>query len=268
MRTVWLLTDYGTDDPWVGVVKAVIERTAPGARVFDLTHSIPGGDIASGALRLADCAPWLPKESVAMAVVDPGVGGPRRAVAVATLDGPILVGPDNGLLDGAVSRLGGVASAVEVSASSWLPAEPSATFHGRDVFAPVTARLASGEPLQEAGGPLDPASLTVLPAPAATIEDGLVEATVAVVDRYGNLSLAASAADCRDLLAHDREVVVAAAGRSHAASVARTFGGVPAGRALVHEDADGRLAIAVNGGNAAALLGAAVGTGVTVKWGS
>ena len=268
MRTVWLLTDYGIDDPWVGVVKAVIERTAPGTRTFDLTHSIPGGDVALGAIRLADCAPWLPADAVAMAVVDPGVGGPRRAVAVATADGPLLVGPDNGLLGPAVSRLGGATSAVEVSASEWLPDEPSATFHGRDVFAPVAARLAAGEPLRSAGAPLEPSSLSVIPAPAAAIEQGVVEATVAVVDRYGNLSLAVTATECSGLLSHDRTVTVAAAGRTHPATVARTFSGVPAGTALVHEDSDGRLAIAVNGGSAAALLGATVGTGVTVEWGA
>lgn len=266
MSGVWLLTDYGLDDPWVGIVKAVIERTAPGTSVTDLTHSIPPGDVAQGATRLRDCAGWLPGASVVMAVVDPGVGGPRRAVAVRTADGPTLIGPDNGLLAWACDRLGSADEAVEISNSPWLPGDPSATFHGRDVFAPVAARLAAGANLADAGDRLDPASLVTLPEPLATIEQRSVTAVVAIIDRYGNLSLAAGADECAELLARDREVSVTVAGRTHSASVARTFSGVPAGHPLVHSDADGRLAIAVNGGSAAKLMAAEVGSVVTVEW--
>lgn len=266
MRPVWLLTDYGLDDPWVGIVKAVIESITPGATVHDLTHSIPGGDVPAGALRLADCAPWLPAESVAVAVVDPGVGGPRRAVAVATGAGPLLVGPDNGLLAAAIARLGGGARAVEISASPWLPGEPSATFHGRDVFAPVAARLAAGEDLAGAGDSIDPAGLTTLPGPQARIEPGVLTAAVAIVDRYGNLSLAIDAGSCSELLSHPHAATVTVGGRTHPARAARTFGGVPAGELLIHADADGRLGIAVNGGSAANSLRAEVGTEVTIEW--
>lgn len=266
MSSIWLLTDYGLEDPWVGMVKSVIERASPGTTVSDLTHSIPAGDVSAGATRLADCADWLPIDAIVVAVVDPGVGGPRRAVAVRSSIGPVLVGPDNGLLWPTLERLSGAAESVEISNSPWLPAPPSATFHGRDLFAPVAARLAAGRPVAEAGDRLDPDDLIRISFPEAVVEDGLVSATVAVIDRYGNVSLRLREDDCPGLFGHGGEVRVSASGRSHAATRARTFGGVPSGAMLLHLDADGRAAIAVNGGSAARELGVEAGSDVTLEW--
>ena len=153
-RPITFLSDYGLGDEFVGVVHAVIARIAPGAQVIDLTHGIPRQDVETGARVLARSLPFGPA-GVHLAVVDPEVGARRRAVALLTAEEDrLLVGPDNGLLILAADRFGGVAEAVEISASGWRLEPVSATFHGRDVFAPVAARLAAGEPLAEAGTPL------------------------------------------------------------------------------------------------------------------
>ena len=194
MRPVTLLTDYGTADEFAGVVHAVIARIAPDARVIDLGHGIRRQDVVHGALVLARTLPYAPA-GVHVAVVDPGVGGPRRAVALRTAEEDrLLVGPDNGLLLPAAARFGGVAEAVEISASPWRLEPVSATFHGRDLFAPVAARLAAGAPLADAGAPLDPADLVALELPRAEVGETVV-ATVAGVDAFGNVALHAHAAD-------------------------------------------------------------------------
>ena len=151
-RPITFLSDYGLRDEFVGVVHAVIATIAPEARVIDLSHGVPRQDVAAGARMLARSLPFAPA-GVHLAVVDPEVGARRRAVALLTAeDERMLVGPDNGLLLPAADRFGGVAEAVEISASPWRLEPVSATFHGRDVFAPVAARLAAGEPLGR-GGP-------------------------------------------------------------------------------------------------------------------
>jgi hypothetical protein len=144
------LSDYGRDDEWVGVCHGVIERIAPGARVIDVTHGIPAHAVTVAALTLRSALPYLP-HGVHLAVVDPGVGTVRRALALRCANGELLVGPDNGVLWPAARACGGIEVAVDVSESP-LRLEPvSATFHGRDLFAPVAAALAGGEPLESAG---------------------------------------------------------------------------------------------------------------------
>ncbi len=272
MRPVTLLTDYGTADEFAGVLHAVIARIAPAARVIDLGHGIRRQDVVHGALVLERTLPFAPA-GVHVAVVDPGVGGPRRAVALRTAaEDRLLVGPDNGLLMPAAARFGGVAEAVEISKSPWRLEPVSATFHGRDLFAPVAARLAAGGALAEAGDALDPAGLVALELPRATVGETVV-ATVAGVDGFGNVALHAGAADlaAAGLSPGDDARVrpVSAGGRPIAcagvvARYARTFADVGRGEALVHEDASGLVAVALNGGDAAAVLCVAAGDRVEI----
>ena len=195
-RPITFLSDYGYDDEFAGVCRAVIARIAPEARVVDLTHGIARHDIRQGAAVLANALPFAPP-GVHLAVVDPEVGTERRAVAIRVADEDrVLVGPDNGLLWPAIERLGGPREAADVSLSSFRLEPLSATFHGRDVFAPVAATLAQGATLREVGTPLAPDALTRLESSQARIEDGRTLARVAYLDGYGNavLDLARGAA--------------------------------------------------------------------------
>ncbi|KWV33951.1 SAM hydrolase/SAM-dependent halogenase family protein [Micromonospora rifamycinica] len=256
--TPWisLTTDYGLTDGFVAVCHGVIGRIAPAARVLDVTHLVPPGDVRRGAAVLAQAVPHLPY-GVHVAVVDPGVGTARRAVALVT-PGGLLVGPDNGVLPAAARALGGITSAVELTAPGWLAAEVSDTFHGRDVFAPVAARLALGGRPADAGPQVDPATLVTLPAPVSRREADGFTAEVLTVDHFGNVQLAAGA----DLLTSLPDVVEVA-GRP--AVRGRTFGDAPAGELLVLVDSAGLVAVARNGGRAVDLLGVAPGALVTVR---
>src|ERR1700742_1820839 len=155
-------SDYGPGDEYVGVVHGVIARIAPDVRIIDLGHGVPPQDVRTGARRLARALPFAPA-GVHLAVVDPGVGGARRAVALRAGD-RWLVGPDNGLLIEAAQRFGGVDEAFDIGDSPWRLEPVSNTFHGRDVFRPVAAHLALGEPPQ---APIDPAGLVRLERPVA-----------------------------------------------------------------------------------------------------
>src|ERR671932_2824917 len=184
-RPITFLSDYGLADEFVGVVHSVIARLCPEARVIDLGHGIARQNVLAGALALERALPFAPP-GVHLAVVDPEVGARRRAVALRTAaEDRLLVGPDNGLLLPAAERFGGVAEAVEISHSPWRLEPVSATFHGRDLFAPVAARLAGGEALADAGTPLAPDELVGLELPRPRQEDGALVAHVTVVDGYG-----------------------------------------------------------------------------------
>jgi S-adenosyl-L-methionine hydrolase (adenosine-forming) len=265
-RPITFLSDYGYEDEFAGVCRAVIARIAPDAPVIDLTHGIPRHAVERGAAVLANALPYAP-DGIHLAVVDPGVGSPRRAVAVRVeSEDRILVGPDNGLLWPAIERLGGPADAVDVSLSD-LRLEPiSATFHGRDVFAPVAAHLARGTSLAEAGEAIAPDSLVRIEAPEPSIEGDRVTAHVVAVDHFGNAAL--DLAD-RHLplsgLRMGRMVSVDVGGNSRDAVFALTFADVPNGALLLYEDSSGSVALAVNRGNAAAELGLEPGAEVTLR---
>src|SRR5262245_27042903 len=157
--TISFLSDYGRVDEFVGVVHSVIRSIAPHATVVDLTHDIPAYDVRAGGLALARSAAYL-CPGVVVAVVDPGVGGPRRAVAVEVGEGSsVLVGPDNGLLAPAVALCGGAEWVVSLENPDYQLEAPGATFAGRDVFAPAAAHLANGVPLLELGPALEPSAL-------------------------------------------------------------------------------------------------------------
>jgi S-adenosyl-L-methionine hydrolase (adenosine-forming) len=256
-RPVTFLSDYGTSDEFAGVVRAVIHRITPTAVVIDLGHGVPRQDVAAGARVLARVLPYT-APGVHLAVVDPEVGARRRAVALRVEeDDRLLVGPDNGLLLPAAERFGGVAEAVDVSASPWRLQPVSATFHGRDVFAPVAARLAAGDALGDAGTPLDPDDLVRVELSRARVEEGALIARVIDIDVYGNLALDADHRDVkRAELKIGGRVAVRFGTRKAPGVLARTFADVQAGALLVYQDAGGSLAVAVNGGDARALFGA------------
>jgi S-adenosylmethionine hydrolase len=257
---ITFLTDYGLSDPFVGVCHAVIAQRCPEARVIDLSHGIPPQDIRAGASVLARSLPFLPA-GVLLAVVDPGVGGARRGIAIRAAGGQqLFVGPDNGLLWPAVDAAGGVQAAVDLAGSPCALRPVSATFHGRDVFAPVAAALADGTPLERVGTPVDPASLVTLEPLRAQVEHQVLRVPVVAVDRFGNLELAAVPSDLTAAgLAGVEQVAVQTAGGSAPVRRGRTFSDVPAGELLLYEDSGGALSVAVSAGSAAGRL--AVGPG-------
>jgi S-adenosylmethionine hydrolase len=262
---ITFLSDYGLVDPFVGVCHGVIATICPQARVIDLTHGIARHDVRAGAITLADAMAYLPP-GIHLAVVDPDVGGRRRAVALALGDGRRLVGPDNGLLSLAAAAGGGVDAAVEISGSP-LRLEPvSATFHGRDIFAPVAAHLAAGVALADAGDALDPSVLVALELPAPRwSSDGTLTVHVRQVDRFGNVQLDGGAAEIAAGIAAGRPAIGGApllqlpGGRAEPVRHVVTFADVGPGELLLYLDADRRLAIAVSHGDAAARLGLAAG---------
>lgn len=248
------LSDYGLRDEFVGVCHGVIAAILPDARVIDLTHGIERHDVRAGALTLRRALPHLPP-GVHLAVVDPEVGSRRRAVAVRCAEGGrILVGPDNGLLMPAAERFGGVLEAVDIGSSPLRSEHVSATFHGRDVFAPVAAHLAAGTPLHEAGTPLETAELQPLDLPRPELRDGAVLAHVLSVDGFGNLGLDATHAD---LSASRLRLGRPLTANGRPATFASTFADVAPGAIVLYEDPDRMLALAVNRGSAAATLGVA-----------
>jgi S-adenosylmethionine hydrolase len=263
-RPITILSDYGLGDEFVGVVHGVIAGICPEARVIDISHGVPRQDVQAGALMLARALPYLPA-GVHLAVVDPEVGARRRAVALRSGD-RLLVGPDNGLLIAAAERFGGVDEAVDISASPWRLEPVSATFHGRDVFAPVAARLACGAPLASAGPPLEAGELVAFEHSRPRQEADALVTHVVGTDTYGNVMTDAAHGDLleRGLRLGD-PIAARAEARRVRGVVARTFSDVGAGALLVYEDAGGSLALAVNGGNAAALLGVRAGDEVRLE---
>ncbi|MEA2182243.1 MAG: hypothetical protein QOF69_1428 [Solirubrobacteraceae bacterium] len=254
MRTVTFLSDYGLDDDFVGVCHGVIARIAPDVRVIDVTHGIARHDVRAGALVLRRALPYMPA-GVHLAVVDPGVGATRRAVALrCAKEERLLVGPDNGLLMAAAAGFGGVVEAADVGRSPLRLQPLSMSFHGRDVFAPMAAHLAAGISLGEVGEPLDPGELVELELPRARLEDGCVVAHVVQADRYGNVMLDV---EHEELAGSGLKLGHAVTVNGERALYATTFADVPAGGLLLYEDGYRTPAIAVNRGSALAQLGLA-----------
>jgi hypothetical protein len=253
------MSDYGLDDDFVGICHGVMARICPEARVIDLTHGVPRHNIRAGAVILAESLGYVPV-GVHLAVVDPDVGAERRAVALGLADERVLVGPDNGLLWLAAEAGGGIATAVDIARSRFRLEPVAATFHGRDIFAPVAARLAAGAPLTEAGDPLDPTELVQVVLQKVGHEDGALIAHVRYVDRFGNLQLDAGHEDLADsgLKLGRRAIIRLADGAMHTVTYVRTFADVAPEQPLLYEDAARRLSVAVNHGDAAAWLAVGV----------
>ncbi|MCU1396936.1 MAG: hypothetical protein JWN62_45, partial [Acidimicrobiales bacterium] len=183
------LTDYGTVDEFVGVVKSVIRDIAHDVMVIDLTHEVPPFDIRAGSLTLARCISYVPA-GVVLAVVDPAVGTDRRCVAIEVADGDgVLVGPDNGLLAPAVAMAGGAGRCVVLSNPEYQLTAPGATFAGRDIFGPAAAHLCNGVDLYELGDPIEADLLLPGVIPLPREEKGAVVAEVLWIDRFGNCQL-------------------------------------------------------------------------------
>jgi S-adenosylmethionine hydrolase len=232
----------------------------------DIGHGVPPGDVRRGAVMLLDALPHAPA-GVHLAVVDPGVGSARRPVAVRVAEEDrILVGPDNGLLWPAAERLGGAREAVDLARSPFRLEPVSATFHGRDLFAPVAAGLARGAALGKAGDAIEPGLLHRLELPEARIEPDRVITEVLYLDRFGNAILAVGADRLSDPHRVGDRVAVSLGASELEAAFGTTFGDVAEGEVLVYPDSSGRLAIAVNRGSAAAELGARPGDEAVVSF--
>jgi S-adenosylmethionine hydrolase len=254
-RPISFLSDYGHRDEFVGVCHGVIAGIAPEARVIDITHGIVRHAVRQGAVVLANALPFMPA-GVHLAIVDPGVGSARRPVAVRLGDGDrIMVGPDNGLLSLACAQLGGAREAVELTTSPMRLEPVTATFHGRDLFAPVAAHLAVGASLPEAGEPIDPASLTRIELPEARIYPERIVAHVLYVDGFGNLALNLTHGQLAStFLRLGNRVAVAASRSSVTVTFGTTFADVGVGQGIMYEDSSRSLALAVNRESAAELL--------------
>ena len=247
------LSDFGLRDDFVGTCHGVIASIAPDARVIDLTHGIAPQAVLQGALVLRNTTPYVPA-GVHLAVVDPGVGTARRAIALKTTEEDrILVGPDNGLLSLAAQRFGGIAEVVDVTRSPHRLEPVSATFHGRDLFAPVAAALAAGAELAAAGYPIDADEIVRADMPLAFLdaEAGELFAHAVGFDRFGNVMLDVEHAELTESgfrLGHGVDV------NGRAGVYATTFADVAPGELLLYEDAYRTLALAVNRGSARELL--------------
>jgi S-adenosyl-L-methionine hydrolase (adenosine-forming) len=265
---ITFLSDYGLADEFVGICHGVMAAICPEARVIDLTHGVPRHDVRAGALILRGALPFTPTGAVHLAVVDPDVGARRRAVALRAADERLLVGPDNGLLWLAAEASGGVVEAIDIARSP-LRLEPvSATFHGRDIFAPVAAYLAGGRPVSEVGEPCDPDGLVRLELPRPRFLDGgALEANAVYIDGFGNVQLNVEHEElARTALKLGRAVELELSpGTVHRATFARTFADVEPDGLLLYEDAARRLAVAVSHGDAARRLGIAVNDPVRIR---
>jgi S-adenosyl-L-methionine hydrolase (adenosine-forming) len=259
---VWFLSDYGLEDEFVGVVKAVVRAIAPDVTVGDVTHSIPPHDIRAGALALARSMQYLTLvPSVVLAVVDPGVGSDRRAVAVEAGES-VLVGPDNGLLASAVAMSGGAKRAVSLTNDEYHLPAPGPTFAGRDVFGPVAGHLCAGVDLAELGELVDPISLLPGIMPLSRQEDGAVTGEVLWVDRFGNIQLNV---DPDDLLLMDDPLLLVSGDKTRTAVRARTYSELRSGQIGLVTDSYGLVSIALDRRSAAEELRIGSGDSVTIK---
>jgi S-adenosyl-L-methionine hydrolase (adenosine-forming) len=249
------LTDYGLEDGFVAACHGVASRIVPGIRIIDITHLVPPGDVRRGAAVLAQTIPYLPT-GVHVAVVDPGVGTARRPVAIRGADGNVFIGPDNGLLSWAVAAAGGATDSYQLTNGELWLHPVSATFHGRDIFAPVAAHLARGLDITEVGDKIDLADLVSLPAPTSRVQNGEAEGEVMSVDRFGNVQLSIAASEAGRMgIGLGSNVVVRCGRRQLTLPYLETFASVAPGELVAYTDSAGLISLAVNAGDAAQQLG-------------
>jgi S-adenosylmethionine hydrolase len=262
---ITFLTDFGLQDDFVGTCHGVMRRIAPDVDVIDITHGVRPGRILQAALVLKNALPYMPA-GVHLAVVDPGVGGVRRPLALRDAEGRLYVGPDNGLLVPAAERFGGIADVRELANPKYALESVSRTFHGRDLFSPAAAHLALGVPLEELGPPVDPEALVRLELPEPEVGHSRIRATVLSVDRFGNVALNLT----RDHLEQasivpGTRVELASKGNRFFAVAARTFDDASPGDLILYEDSYRNLAVAVSRGSAAAVLGVDDGSEILIR---
>jgi S-adenosylmethionine hydrolase len=261
--TVSFLSDFGHADEFVGVVKSVIRGLAPAATVIDLTHDIAAHDIRAGSLSLARAVPYV-ASGVVLAIVDPGVGTDRRAVAIEVADGEgVFVGPDNGLLAAAVALTGGAQRCVELTDAKYHLESAGGTFAGRDVFAPVVGHLCSGVDLAELGDVIDP--ITLLPGmlPISREEGGAVVAEVLWVDHYGNVQLNVGLDELEPL--GDPVSIAFGGDKTRVVRRAAAYASVKPGDVGIVIDAYGLVSLAADRASAADALRLRQGDSVTLR---
>jgi S-adenosylmethionine hydrolase len=258
---VSLITDFGTRDPSAGIMRAVILGICPDASIIDLSHEVEKYRVRDGALLLWSAAPYLPVGSH-VAVVDPGVGTERRAVAMETARGDHLVGPDNGILLPAAARLGGIVRVHQLESPQYRLPVISSSFHGRDIFAPAAAHLAMGVPLEFLGPAVDPRSLRLLDWPEPEVHPGVLRASVIYLDSFGNAKLSALGSHLFGALGSPDlgqplyvRIIDQQGPLDLEVAWVETFGSVLPGQPLLFQDSYGRLSIAVNQGSAVNDLG-------------
>lgn len=262
-ETISFLTDYGTSDEFVGVVKSVIRSIAPSVAVIDITHDIEPHDVRAGGLALARSAQYL-APGVVLGVVDPGVATERKAIAIEVGDGQsYLVGPDNGLFAPAVSLVGGATGAVILDNADYHLPAPGPTFAGRDVFAPAAAHLCRGVPMADLGTLIDP--LRLLPGVLAVseqVDDGSIKAEILWIDRFGNAQLNV---DPDDLAGWAEHVSVEGGRTTRTAQRVLSFAEISTGSIGLLIDSYGLLSIAVDRGSAAFELQLNEGDALTLR---
>ena len=261
---VTFLSDFGLEDDFVGVCHGVIKRIAPDAEIIDISHGIAPQSILQGALVLRSTISYMP-EGIHLAVVDPGVGGKRRAVAIRCADGRHFVGPDNALLVPA-AEVGGISAVHELTSEAHRLQPVSRTFHGRDVFAPAAAHLANGVAIEELGPPVDPDTLARLTVPEPDVTGARIHAEVLYVDRFGNvqLNLGQEHLEEADILP-GRQIELVFPLESYYAVAARAFAEARHGELILYEDAYRNVAIALTDGDAASMLGTKPGDAVEIR---
>ena len=250
---ITFLSDFGLKDDFVGTCHGVMKRIAPEAQIIDITHGIPAQAVLQGALVFASTVEYMPV-GVHLAVVDPGVGGPRRPLALRDAEGRLYVGPDNGLLLPAALRAG-IAAAHELANPEYALETISRTFHGRDLFSPAAAHLAMGVPLEELGPPVDPESLVALDVPKPTLTEGGALATMLYVDSFGNIMLNLTREDVERIgIVSGTRLELEVAGERYFAIMARTFADARPGDVILYEDSYRNMSVAISRGNAARML--------------
>jgi S-adenosyl-L-methionine hydrolase (adenosine-forming) len=263
---VTFLSDFGLQDDFVGTCHGVIKRIAPEAQIIDITHGIPPQQILQGALVLANTIPYMPVGSH-LAVVDPGVGGVRRALALRDREGRHFVGPDNGLLIPAADRAG-IEAVHELANPEYALESISRTFHGRDLFAPAASHLAKGVPIGELGPPLDPDALVRLDLPEPELRPDRIIATILYVDSFGNIALNLTREHVNDAgIVPGTQVELDLAGERVYAVAARTFADARPGDIMLYEDSYRNMSVAISNGNAAEMLHARAGQPIRINVG-
>jgi S-adenosyl-L-methionine hydrolase (adenosine-forming) len=260
---ITFLSDFGLKDDFVGTCHGVMKRIAPEAQIIDITHGIPPTAVLQGALVLANTIGYMPV-GVHLAVVDPGVGGPRRALALRDREDRLYVGPDNGLLLPAAGRAG-IAAAHELANPDYALESISRTFHGRDLFSPAAAHLARGVGVAELGPPLDPDALVDLDLPEPVVKDGVLHATLLYVDSFGNIALNVTRDDVERLgIVSGARVELELAGERYYAVMARTFADARPGDVILYEDSYRNMSVAISRGSAGRMLHASPGQGIKI----
>jgi len=259
-----LMTDYGTRDFYTGALKGVIYSVCPEAIVVDITHEVTPFDIREGALTLLLAAREFPPGTVFVGIVDPGVGTARKPIVAETGNGDFFVGPDNGLFTMAIREFG-LKRVYQITNPAWMHGgKISSSFHGRDIFGPAAARLASGSPPGEAGPPLS--EWVSFPIRDPVIEGKKITTEVLFVDRYGNIQLNVGAHLLQSLGIHrGGDVAVTIEGKERLCKLVGTYGDVKEGDLLLLQASTGFMEVAVNLGSAAKVFGAKVGAPAVIE---